>query len=233
VARIGILGGSFNPPHLGHLALARHAREQLGLERVVLMPLHTPAHKPGGEDPGPEHRLEMCRLAAASEPGVDACALEIERGGPSYTADTLSEIHASHPEAELTFIVGADTARTLPSWRDPERVLALARLAVAPRPGTDGAEVLEALRGIVPAADRAVGEARRSGSAEVVFLTGEPVAASSSLARERIASGRPVDDLLAGAVSAYVAEHGLYGSPASEPAPTTPSSPPTAQGARR
>ncbi|HXD56040.1 MAG TPA: nicotinate (nicotinamide) nucleotide adenylyltransferase [Solirubrobacteraceae bacterium] len=206
VGSLGILGGSFNPPHIGHVALARAALEELGLERVVLMPLHTSAHKPGGEDPGPEHRLEMCRLAVAGEPGVEASALEIERGGPSYTADTLEQIHADDPEAELTFIVGADTALTLPGWRRPEQVLGLARLAVAGRQGSDGAQVLDALEGI-PMAGGALPHERP----DVVFLTMAPVEASSSLARERIAEGRETGDLLAPVVAAYVVEHGLYG----------------------
>ncbi len=195
---LGILGGTFNPPHAGHLALARHAREELGLERVWLMPLHTPPHKPSGADPGPEHRLAMCRLAAEGEPGVEACGLEVRRGGPSYTADTLSEIHASHPEAELTFVMGADTALTLPGWHDPGRVLELARLAVARRPGSDGASVLDAL-------------SRVAGDPRVVFLEMEPIGASSSLARERLASGLPTAGLLADGVRDYIERNGLYG----------------------
>jgi nicotinate-nucleotide adenylyltransferase len=210
VPAIGILGGSFNPPHLGHLALARRARDELGLERVLLMPLHTPAHKGGAPDPGPEHRLEMCRLATAGEAGIEVCDLEVRRAGTSYTADTLSEIHDRHPEAELTFIVGADTARTLPSWHRPETVLALARLAVAGRPGTDGGEVLDALRTIAPAGFAGAENETAQESPGVVFLTLDPVEASSSLARERLAAGGPVIGLLAPAVSSYVAEHGLY-----------------------
>jgi nicotinate-nucleotide adenylyltransferase len=210
VPAIGILGGSFNPPHLGHLALAVQARDQLGLERVLLMPLHTPAHKGGAPDPGPEHRLEMCRLAAAYEPGVEACDLEVRRAGTSYTADTLSEIHERHPEDELTFIVGADTALTLPSWHRPETVMALARLAVAGRPGTDGGEVLDALLTVVPAGFGGAECKAREGSPGIVFLTLEPVAASSSQARERLAAGEPVGDLLTPAVARYIADHGLY-----------------------
>jgi nicotinate-nucleotide adenylyltransferase len=210
VPAIGILGGSFNPPHLGHLALARQARDQLGLERVLLMPLHTPPHKSAGEDPGPDHRLAMCRLAAASEPGVEACELEVRRAGTSYTADTLSAIYERHPEAELTFIVGADTARSLPSWHRPEVVMALARLAVAGRPGTDGGEVLDALRTIVPATPGVVDDEATEGSPGVVFLTLDPVEASSSLARERLAAREPVEGLLAPAVARYIADHGLY-----------------------
>jgi nicotinate-nucleotide adenylyltransferase len=207
VPSIGILGGSFNPPHRGHLALARDAREELGLERVLLMPLHTPPHKPGGEDPGPAHRLAMSRLAAEGQPGVEASALEIERGGPSYTADTLSEIHAGDPHDELTFIVGADTALTMPGWRRPETVLALARLAVASRPGSDGGQVLDALARIPMAAVSGAPHVQP----DVVFLSMGPIEASSSLARERLASGEDVSDLLDPAVERYIVEHGLYG----------------------
>lgn len=210
---IGILGGSFNPPHLGHLALARHAREELGLDSVLLMPLHSPPHKPGGVDPGPEHRLEMCRLTVAGEPGVRACDLEIERGGPSYTADTLTELHALHPQDDLTFIVGADTARTLPSWHDPQTVLGLARLAVASRPGTDREDVLEALSGL--ATERSNGQPP---APRVVFLSMSPMEVSSSLARRRLAAGKPVGDLLAGPVCDYIGGHGLYRSGEREPA---------------
>ncbi len=199
---IGILGGSFNPPHAGHLALARHARAELGLERVWLMPLHTPPHKPAGDDPGPEHRLEMCRLAVEGEEGIGACGLEVRRAGPSYTADTLSEIHASHPEAELTFVVGADTALTLPGWRDPRSVLDLARLAVARRPGSDGASVLDAL-GRIDGADP-----------RVVFLEMAPIEASSSLARERLAAGESTAGLLRSEVRVYIERNGLYGAAA-------------------
>jgi nicotinate-nucleotide adenylyltransferase len=198
VPAIGILGGSFNPPHAGHLALARHARDELGLEKVWLMPLHTPAHKPMQADPGPEHRLEMTGLASAGERGIAACDLEVRRGGTSYTVDTLSEIHAGDPEAQLTFVVGADTALTLPRWRSPERVLSLARLAVARRPGSDETAVLDAV-GRIAGAD-----------ARVVFLEMSPVEASSTLARERIAAGEPTDGLLVPAVRDYIDRAGLY-----------------------
>jgi nicotinate-nucleotide adenylyltransferase len=206
VPSLGILGGSFNPPHIGHLALARDARDELGLDRVLLMPLHTPTHKHGAEDPGPEHRLAMCRLAAAPQPGIEACALEIERGGPSYTVDTLSEIDARCPEDELTFIVGADTALTMPGWREPERVLSLAKLAVASRPGSDRSQVQAALAQVPLPGGR---------KPDLVFLSMAPVAASSSRARELIAAGLPAGELLAPAVEGYIAEHHLY---ATEPA---------------
>jgi nicotinate-nucleotide adenylyltransferase len=202
VKRVGILGGTFNPPHLGHLALARCALRELDVERVLLMPAHGAPHKPATEDPGPEHRLEMCRLAVHGVEGLASCALEIERGGPSYTVDTLRAIHASHPDARLTFIVGADMARTLPAWREPRELLELADLAVAGREGAGREGVLGALA--------ALNGKGAGGPAGVSFLAMEAVPVSSSLVRERVAGGEPVEELVGGAVAGYIAEHGLY-----------------------
>jgi nicotinate-nucleotide adenylyltransferase len=194
---LGILGGTFNPPHLGHLAVARSARDELELERVLLMPVHTPPHKPSGADPGPERRLRMCHLLTYGEPGIQACGIEVERGGPSYTADTLASLHVSEPDAELTFIVGADTARTLPAWHEPAQVLALARLAVASRSSAEHDEVRAAVASV-------------EAGARPVFLKMAPIEISSSLARERAARGEPLEGLLGEAVAAYVSDHELY-----------------------
>ncbi|HEX5853249.1 MAG TPA: nicotinate-nucleotide adenylyltransferase [Solirubrobacteraceae bacterium] len=195
VRSLGILGGTFNPPHLGHIAVALHAREELGLECVVLMPAGSPLHKPAAEDPGSACRLAMCRLAARTVEGLSACALEIERGGPSYTVDTLRSIHASHPNAELTFIVGADTAATLASWREPVALLGLARLAVASRDGADRDRVLDTVAGM---------------NARVDFLTMDTIDVSSSGVRERASRAEPLEGLVPAPVAAYIAEHHLY-----------------------
>ena len=198
---LGILGGTFNPPHLGHLAVARHAREELALDQVLLVPAHTAPYKSDGEsrwDPGPQHRLRMCQLAVQGEAGLSVCAVEIERGGLSYTVDTLRSIHASHPDAELTFIVGADTACTLGSWREPQQLLELAHLAVAARAGAARRRVLDALAGV--------------GAPDVSFLEMPAIEVSSSMARERVARGEPVEELVGPAVAGYIAEHGLYAS---------------------
>jgi nicotinate-nucleotide adenylyltransferase len=203
-ASIGILGGTFNPPHLGHLALAASAREGLGLEEVWLVPARTSPFKLGEEDPGPEHRLAMCRLAVASAPGLSVCALELERSGPSYTVDTLQAIHASHPHSELTFIVGADTAATMPSWEEPVELLELAGLAVAARTGASRREVRATLEALVPAAQK--GPPRL----DLRFLDMEKVEISSSMARERAARGEPIEDLVGVPVARYVAEQDLY-----------------------
>jgi nicotinate-nucleotide adenylyltransferase len=193
---IGILGGTFNPPHRGHLALASHAQAELGLERVLLMPAHSAPHKGEEGNPGPERRLEMCRLAVDGEAGLEACALEIERGGPSYTVDTLRAIKQSDPEAELTFIVGADMARTLPAWREPRALVELARLAVAEREDAGRGDELRALDPL---------------GARVTFLAMGMLDVSSSRVRERVGNGEPIEDLVVPEVAAYIAEHGLYG----------------------
>jgi nicotinate-nucleotide adenylyltransferase len=207
---LGVLGGTFNPPHLGHLALARHARDQLGLKRVLLMPAHTAPYKadrPRRErDPGPAQRLLMCQLAVdhCDDPiGLSVCALEIERGGVSFTVDTLSSLHARDPDAQLTLIVGADVARTLGSWREPARVLELARVGVAERPGTQRKGVLEAL------AELGAG-ASGPGSARVSFVQMPAVEISSSLVRQRAARGEPIEELVGRAVASYIVEHRLY-----------------------
>jgi nicotinate-nucleotide adenylyltransferase len=192
---VGILGGTFNPPHRGHLALAKHARAELGLERVVLMPAHSAPHKGDEEDPGPQRRLAMCRLAVGSEPGLEVCGLEIERGGPSYTVDTLRAIDESHPDSELTFIVGADMALTLPTWREPHALVGLASLAVAEREHGARGDVTRALAPL---------------AVDVAFLDMPTVEISSSLVRERVHDGEPIEGLVEPAVARYIAEQGLY-----------------------
>jgi nicotinate-nucleotide adenylyltransferase len=208
---VGILGGTFNPPHLGHLALARYARKELALERVLLMPAHIPPHKSAERDPGAQHRLNMCMLAAEGAPGVSVCSLEIDRPGPSYTVDTLSAIHASHPDAELTFIVGADIARTLPAWREPAKVLELARVAVGARRGASDQEVLETVASLRPTPDSSVVPRSNPGGGEVRFLRMPIVEVSSSIVRERVGRGENVEQLVGRAVARYISEHGLYG----------------------
>jgi nicotinate-nucleotide adenylyltransferase len=164
------------------------------------MPASTSPFKPSAPDPGPEQRLHMCGVLVGEEPGVSVCSLEIARGGISYTVDTLSAIHASHPDAELTFIVGADTARTLPQWREPLRLLELAKVAVAQREGTDRAEVLDSLRSL-DASDR------------VGFLAMPVVDVSSSEVRLRASRGEAVDGLVGAGVARYIGEEGFYRGP--------------------
>jgi nicotinate-nucleotide adenylyltransferase len=214
VGRVGVLGGSFNPPHRGHIELARHARAELGLECVLLVPARISPGKPVEDDPGPERRLEMCRLAAARVEGVEVCALEIEREGPSYTVATLRVLHAARPETEVTFILGADVACTLPAWHEAGELPALARFAVALRPGVEPEEVLAALAAppVEPVA-RPLAPAPFSRHLRMGFLNMPPLDVSSSLVREHVRRGLPIEELVGGPVATYIAEHGLYRAP--------------------
>jgi nicotinate-nucleotide adenylyltransferase len=202
LGRIGILGGMFNPPHLGHLALARAAASELGLDVVLFTPVLIPPHKPAKWDPGADHRLRMCELMVQRDERLGVCTLELQRPGPSYTVDTLRSIHTSHSNAELTLILGADMARTLGSWRERREILDLARIAVAERDGSRQAEVIDAL---VPL----------SGGERVVFLGMEPHDVSSSLVRRRLTSGAPIESLVGCVVGSevadYIARNELYG----------------------
>jgi len=167
------------------------------------MPAYRAPHKDeqGGTDPA--RRLRMCQLALAGEEGLGACGLEIERGGTSYTVDTLEAVHAKHPGARLTLIVGADTAATLDGWREPARLLELAELAVAARAGAGRGRVLDAVA-------RAAGVLAPGAVAPVRFLEMPEIDASSSAVRERVARGEAIEPLVGPAVAAYIEEHRLY-----------------------
>ncbi len=189
---------------------------------MLLVPANIAPNKPAAEDPGPEHRLRMCQLALDGAVALSACAVEIERGGLSYTVDTLKSLHASHPNAELTFIVGADAASTLGSWREPSKLLELAQLAVAARAPHVGAHprwgrtqagsarqrVLDALAGLEAADGR--GRERGALAERVSFLEMPAIEVSSSIARARAANGEPIEQLVGAAVARYIAEHRLY-----------------------
>ncbi len=198
MARVGILGGTFNPPHVAHLVCASEAASQLGLERVLLTPVALAPHKTTERDPGPEERLELCRLAADGDERLEVCDLEVRRGGPSYTVDTLRELHALMPEDDLTFIVGGDIALGLPTWREPEAVLGLATIAVAERSGAARGDVAERLRASFPDAP------------PPVFFDMPRLDVSSSQIRRRVAEGRPIRYLVPDAVAGRIARSRLY-----------------------
>jgi len=198
VARIGLLGGTFNPPHLGHLICAQDACSQLGLDRVLLLPVHTPPHKEADADPGPEHRLAMCEAAVGADERLGVSRVEVELPGRSYTVDTLTRLHDARPEDHLTFIVGGDMARSLPQWREPEAILALAELGVAAREGVGRDDILTTLSGLPGAAER------------LRFFDMPRIDISSTMVRHRVAAGEPVRYLVPDAVADYIASEGLY-----------------------
>jgi nicotinate-nucleotide adenylyltransferase len=194
---IGVLGSAFNPPHLGHLALAQEALWQLGLAEVVLVPTGQAPHKRIAEDPGKEQRLAMTRLAAADDSRFSVSSLEVEREGPSYTYETLELLAKERGDSELVFVMGADAAVGLESWREPERVVRLARLAVARRAGVSESEVAAVMRSL-GAEDRAT------------MLEMPQFGVSSSAVRERAAAGRPLRYLVPEPVARFIEEKGIY-----------------------
>jgi nicotinate-nucleotide adenylyltransferase len=201
-ARLGILGGTFNPPHLGHLICAQEAYLQLALDRVLWVPTGRSPFKLGSEEePGSEHRLALCRTAVAGDHRFEVSAVEVEREGPSYTVDTLEVLHSQAPDSELFLILGGDVAAGLPGWREPERVLSLARPANAKRRGTARSSVAEALSGL-PGGDRAE------------YFRMPRVGISSTLVRRRVRWQEPIRYLVPDAVAAYIEQHSLYGGPA-------------------
>jgi nicotinate-nucleotide adenylyltransferase len=197
--RVGLLGGTFNPPHIGHLVCAQQAIAQLGLECVLLVPVHEPPHKGVEADPGVEHRVELCRRAVAAEDRMEVSRVDADVPGPSFTVDTLRRLHEDRPGDELTFIVGGDMALSLPSWREPEAILELAELGVAEREGVRRADVAERLAGLP---DR------------VRFFDMPRLDISSSLVRRLVAAGRPIRYLVPDGVAAYIERVGLYRTPA-------------------
>jgi nicotinate-nucleotide adenylyltransferase len=196
VARVGLLGGTFNPPHLGHLVCASQALAALQLDRVLLVPVHEPPHKAPDSDPGVEHRVELCRRAVAGDERLAVSLVDAEIPGPSYTVDTLSRLHDRCPGDQLTFIVGGDMAFSLPTWREPEAILELAELGVAEREGVRRADIAERLADI--------------GTDNVRFFDMPRLDISSSQIRRMVAAGRPIRYLVPDAVADYIEQARLY-----------------------
>ena len=202
MAQVGLLGGTFNPPHLAHLVCAQEALLQLDLDRVLLVPVGVAPHKAIDADPGVEHRVAMCEAAVAGDERLGVSRADADRDGPSYTVDLLRALGGAD---ELTFIVGGDMAYSLPTWRDPEEVLALARIAVAEREGVRRADISERLAELAGAAER------------VCFFDMPRIDISSSLLRRRAAAGGPLRYLVPDAVAEYIARERLY--TGAQPAP--------------
>ena len=199
--RIGILGGTFDPPHLGHLLIAETARVALGLESVLFVPAGEPWLKSGQRITPAAHRLRMVQLAVADNPDFCVSDCEIRRGGATYTVDTLRELRGAYcPETELYFIVGSDVLDQFHRWKEPEGILDLCRLAVIERPGGPAG-------GIGILAER-FPDAVASGA--VVSVAGPRVDFSASELRRILAAGLSTRYQIPDAVAEYIAEHRLY-----------------------
>ncbi len=198
MAALGILGGTFDPPHCGHLALARAAREQLGLERVLWVLTPAPPHKQHQGITPLEHRLAMVQLAIRDEPAFVLSRVDIDRPAPHYAVDTLRLLARQFPEAALVYVMGGDSLHDLPCWQRAAEFIALCqRLAVLPRPGApvDLVALEQTLPGI---------------RAKLCFLDTPPMAISSSGVRQRLARRESVKGFVPGPVFRYIMRHRLY-----------------------
>ena len=201
-ASVGVMGGTFDPIHLGHLAIAEEARESLGLERILFVPAGLPPHKPEGAVASVEDRLAMVELAIADNPAFALSRVDVDRPGLSYTVDTMAILaEATRDRGEipdLTLIMSTETLAGLPGWRDPVRLLAVCRVAVVPReanPAPDPAWLRSQFPGLEERFD---------------LLDGPRLGISSTGIRERIAAGRSIRYLVPEAVERHIADHALY-----------------------
>lgn len=199
---VGIMGGTFDPIHLGHLAVAEEAREALGLERVLFVPAGLPPHKPEGVAASVAERVAMVELAIAGNPAFALSRLDVDRPGPSYTADTVARLaidaRTRGGASDLTLIMSAETLAGLPSWHEPERLLAACRIAVVPREDYSAPE-LAWLQAHFPGLE-----------GRFDLLDGPRLGISSTGIRERVAAGRSIRYLVPEAVERHIADHALY-----------------------
>ena len=196
---IGVLGGTFDPIHIGHLAVAEEVRARLNLAEVVLVPTGRPWLKTKSPVSAVEHRMEMVRLAIADKSGLKLSAVEVERPGPSYTVDTIAELQGQLGVGdELFFIVGWDNLAQLPKWKEPSRLIKMCHLVVVPRPGY-ALPSLEALEALIPGLSR-----------KVVLLDKPEVDIDATEIRNRVAHGLSISQLVPEVVDEYIRQHRLY-----------------------
>jgi nicotinate-nucleotide adenylyltransferase len=201
VKTIGVLGGTFDPIHIGHLILAEEVRDRAALDRVLLVPAARAPHKARLPEAPASARLRMAEVAVEGHERFEVSPLEIERGGISYTLDTVSALLELHPDAELAFLLGADGLPDLPSWHRVDHLLERVRFLIATRPGY----ALSAFDELVPAlGERIVNQLRRD-AVEI-----PPIGVSSTEIRERVRAGRSVRFLVPPGVERVIEEHGLY-----------------------
>jgi nicotinate-nucleotide adenylyltransferase len=190
--RLGVLGGTFDPIHCGHVLLAQSVREQLDLDRVLFIPAADPPHKRSADLTPAQHRRVMVELAITGLAGLEPSSLEIDRGGTSYTIDTLRQLAAVHEDADLHLIIGTDNICDLSTWHDPEAILSIAR--------------------VVAGARRQVGTSTHERFADRIMQLDTPLfEVSSTLVRQRLRDHRPIRYLVPPTVEAYIFDQRLYG----------------------
>jgi len=202
IKRIGVLGGTFDPVHLGHIMMAEEVKRSLDLAEVLLIPAGQPQSRPNENITPARQRREMLELAVAGKPDLKISAIEIERKGPSFTVDTLMELRKTYGSGhELYFILGWDSLEQLPAWHEPSRLMNLCYLAAVPRPGYKR-PVLKALEGVLPGITE-----------RVIFMDGPKVDISATEVRELAAKGEPIGHLVPEAVARYIQKNKLYTNP--------------------
>lgn len=200
MSRIGIMGGTFNPIHIGHLIAANDVREKFGLDKVLFIPSGTPPHKPGSEVIDPEHRFEMVRLAVASNAGFEASRMEIDRAGYTYTINTLIELREKYDEdTSFYFIIGADVIAELKTWREFERVFKLCEFFAVLRPGYTESSFMDEIRRL-----------NEECGARIHPVQSRLIDISSTEIRERTMNGVTIKYLVPDAVEEYILDKGLY-----------------------
>lgn len=202
--RIGVFGGTFDPPHYGHLRLAMAARQQLQLDRVLWVLTADPPHKRGQPVSPVDQRLAMAQAAIAPYPEFEISRVDIDRPGPHWAADTVRLLAAQYPGAELFYLMGGDSLRDLPTWGRPREFLACCQLAVLRRPGdqVDLAALEPALPGI---------------SRKVVFIDVPAITVAARTIRRRVRQGQPITGLVPPGVAAVIRSRALYQAPAAVP----------------
>ena len=198
--RIGIFGGTFNPPHLGHLLLAQTALEQANLEKIIFIPCGNPPHKNGEEITDAKHRLQMTKLATCDNDGFDVSDIEIQLGTVSYTAKTLEVLGKTYPDATLCFMVGADSLCEMERWYHPELIFARAEIIVALRGGYDKNALRDAILNY-----------ESKYNARITPVAMPLIEISSSDIRRRLGSGKSVQYMLCDRVFEYICENRIYG----------------------
>lgn len=191
VKRIGLFGGSFDPPHMGHLVIAQQAASQLSLDRIFFIPAHQAPHKLHQRSSESSHRLAMTRLAIKGNPIFRVSDVEIRKKGVSYTIDTLQVFHDEHPGAELFLLIGGDSLEQFHDWRQPDMIRSLASVAVYPRPGNGPAALTSEVRG-------------------ATIVRGPMLDLSSTEIRRMVNQGKSIRYLVPPDVESYVIRHKLY-----------------------
>jgi len=199
--RIGIIGGSFDPLHLGHLIIAQDAADRLGLSEVVFIPAAIPPHKQHVLQVDAEHRLNMLRLAVAADSRFSVSDIEIQRGGLSYSVDTVRELGAIHHDADLFLIVGSDTLVELHTWHRIDELLKMCNVATVLRPGVDSLDVI---------GQKIQWSEKHKAELMDHVIAAHRIGISSTEIRQRIAEGRGIRYLVPQEVETYIYEHGLY-----------------------